>query len=494
MPLGFVLGGLGMEKLSANSLKHINITLEQMLEILNNSYDGIMVTDHKGTITFVSKVAYNNMGISEENLIGKNVRELVKQGIYDHSVVEEAIDSGMQVTGIVTVSNNNRVVSTCTPIFDKNGTLVMTVTNVRVEDLMDKYLQDLKKEKENAKRYKSAINYMAGLDRESSVIIAESPQMKHILSYLEKVAATSSTVFLQGESGTGKEVLSRFVHNESDRSQEPFIPVNCAAIPAELMESEFFGYEKGAFSGALPKGKPGFFEIANLGTLFLDEIGEMPLGMQTKLLRVLESGEVQRIGGVSLIKTDVRIISATNRNLEQNVKDGTFRKDLYYRLNVIPVTIPPLRERKEDILPIARLFMEKFNKKYGTELELTPEMEKTLLEYPWPGNIRELRNLIERMVIVPHETISQLSQEVQVAWNQPAKKIQETVESMKSHSGDLKSLVKATEKAYILRLLEEKEWRINEVAEILGIHRSMLYRKMQEFEIRKVVGVAKEEG
>lgn len=482
-----------MDNSIVKSLKHINITMDQMLEILNNSYDGIMVTDQEGKVIFVSKVAYNNMGISEETLIGQNVKALIKERIYDHSVVQEAIDSKEAVTGIVSVRNGNRVISTCTPIFDKTGNLVMTVTNVRVEGLMDKYLEELKKEKENAKRYKSAINYIAGLDRGSSVIIAESPQMKHILSYLEKVAVTSSTVFLQGESGTGKEVLSRFIHNESDRSQEPFIPVNCAAIPAELMESEFFGYEKGAFSGALPKGKPGFFEIADHGTLFLDEIGEMPLGMQTKLLRVLESGEVQRIGGVSLIKTDVRIVSATNRDLKENVKEGTFRKDLYYRLNVIPVKIPPLRERKEDILPIARLFMEKFNRKYGTELELTPEMEKTLLEYPWPGNIRELRNLIERMVIVPHETISQLRQEVQLAWNQPAMEIQETVESMKFHTGDLKSLVKATEKAYILRLLEEKEWRINEVADILGIHRSMLYRKMQEFGIRKVVGVAKEE-
>ena len=467
------------------------ISFDQMIEVLNNSSDGIMVTDHLGTVTYVSPVAYENMGLPEKDLIGRNVDDLVKEGRYDHSVVKDAIVKGERTTGIVTVKEGNRVVSTCTPIFDEKHKMVMTVTNVRVQSLMDKYLEELNAVKAKSRRYKSAIEYIGSLNKNRNAIIAESPSMIEILSYLEKVAWTNSTVYLQGESGTGKEVLSRFIHNESQRCNEPFIPVNCSAIPTELLESEFFGYEKGAFSGALTKGKPGFFEMADTGTLFLDEIGDMPLLLQTKLLRTIESGEVQRLGGTASIKTDVRLIVATNKDLALKVKDGTFREDLFYRINVIPVKIPPLRERKEDIVPIAEHFISQFNKKYDTGLSLTPEMKKTLEAHSWPGNIRELRNLIERMVIVPGSindiaelTIAGPSNENDVVID--AETLHEKVEH---HSGDLKSLVKSVEKEYITKLLNEKEWRINEIADILGIHRSMLYRKMQELGIQKKVGV-----
>ncbi|ETA79362.1 sigma-54 interaction domain-containing protein [Youngiibacter fragilis] len=474
---------------SQSLFKKPTISFDQMIDVLNNSSDGIMVTDHLGTVTYVSPVAYENMGLPEKDLIGRNVDDLVKEGRYDHSVVKEAIVRGERTTGIVTVKEGNRVVSTCTPIFDANHKIIMTVTNVRVQSLMDKYLEELNAVKAKSRRYKSAIEYIGSLDQSKNAIIAESPAMVEILSYLEKVAWTNSTVYLQGESGTGKEVLSRFIHNESQRSNEPFIPVNCAAIPTELLESEFFGYEKGAFSGALTKGKPGFFEMADTGTLFLDEIGDMPLNLQTKLLRTIESGEVQRLGGTTLIKTDVRLIVATNKDLALKVKDGSFREDLYYRINVIPVKIPPLRERKEDIVPIAEHFISQFNRKYDTGLSLTPEMKKTLEAHNWPGNIRELRNLIERMVIVPGSINDIAELTTAVPASEPAFDAAALSEKVAQHSGDLKSLVKAVEKEYISRLLNEKEWRVNEIADILGIHRSMLYRKMQELGIQKKVGV-----
>lgn len=465
------------------------ISFDQMIEVLNNSSDGIMVTDDLGCITYMSPVAYENMGRSEKDLIGKNVDDLVKEGRYDHSVVRDALNKGERTTGIVTVKEGNRVVSTCTPIFNENHKIVMTVTNIRVQSLMDKYLEELNAVKAKSRRYKSAIEYIGSLDKNRNAIIAESPAMIEILSYLEKVAWTNSTVYLQGESGTGKEVLSRFIHNESQRCNEPFIPVNCAAIPTELLESEFFGYEKGAFSGALTKGKPGFFEMADTGTLFLDEIGDMPLNLQTKLLRTIESGEVQRLGGTTLIKTDVRLIVATNKDLALKVKDGSFREDLYYRINVIPVKIPPLRERIEDIVPIAEHFISQFNKKYDTGLSVTPEMKKTLEAHSWPGNIRELRNLIERMVIVPGSINDIAELTIAVPTSEPVLDSTAIHEKVEHHSGDLKSLVKAIEKEYITKLLNDKEWRINEIADILGIHRSMLYRKMQELGIQKKVGV-----
>lgn len=474
---------------SQRLFKKPTISFDQMIDVLNNSSDGIMVTDHLGNVTYVSPVAYQNMGLPESEMIGMNVDDLVKAGRYDHSVVKDAIVKGERTTGIVTVKEGNRVVSTCTPIFDENHKMVMTVTNVRVESLMDKYLEELNSVKAKSRRYKSAIEYIGSLDKNKNTIIAESPAMLEILSYLEKVAWTNSTVYLQGESGTGKEVLSRFIHNESQRCNEPFIPVNCAAIPTELLESEFFGYEKGAFSGALTKGKPGFFEMADTGTLFLDEIGDMPLNLQTKLLRTIESGEVQRLGGTNLIKTDVRLIVATNKDLALKVKDGSFREDLYYRINVIPVKIPPLRERKEDIVPIALHFISQFNKKYDTGLSLTPEMKKTLEAHSWPGNIRELRNLIERMVIVPGSINDIAELTIAVPNSESALDSTAIHEKVEHHSGDLKSLVKAVEKEYITKLLNEKEWRINEIADILGIHRSMLYRKMQELGIQKKIGV-----
>ncbi|MBW8381260.1 MAG: sigma 54-interacting transcriptional regulator [Youngiibacter sp.] len=474
---------------SQRLFKKPTISFDQMIDVLNNSSDGIMVTDNLGNVTYVSPVAYQNMGLPESEMIGRNVDDLVKSGRYDHSVVKEAIIKGERTTGIVTVKEGNRVVSTCTPIFDENHKMVMTVTNVRVQSLMDKYLEELNVVKAKSRRYKSAIEYIGSLDKNRNAIIAESPSMIEILSYLEKVAWTNSTVYLQGESGTGKEVLSRFIHNESQRCNEPFIPVNCSAIPAELLESEFFGYEKGAFSGALTKGKPGFFEMADTGTLFLDEIGDMPLNLQTKLLRTIESGEVQRLGGTTLIKTDVRLIVATNKDLALKVKDGSFREDLYYRINVIPVKIPPLRERKEDIVPIAEHFISQFNKKYDTGLSLTPEMKKTLEAHSWPGNIRELRNLIERMVIVPGSINDIAELTIAVPANEASFDMDTIHEKVEQHSGDLKSLVRAVEKEYITKLLNEKEWRVNEIADILGIHRSMLYRKMQDLGIQKKIGV-----
>lgn len=474
---------------SQRIFKKTNISFDQMIEVLNNSSDGIMVTDSLGIITYMSPVAYQNMGLPEQELIGKNVDDLVKAGRYDHSVVRDALVKGERTTGIVTVKEGNRVVSTCTPIFDEKKKIIMTVTNIRIQSLMDKYLEELNSIKAKSRRYKSAMEYIGSLDKNKNAVIAESPAMIEILSYLERVAWTNSTVYLQGESGTGKEVLSRFIHNESQRCNEPFIPVNCAAIPSELLESEFFGYEKGAFSGALTKGKPGFFEMADTGTLFLDEIGDMPLSLQTKLLRTIESGEVQRLGGTTLIKTDVRLIVATNKDLALKVKDGSFREDLYYRINVIPVKIPPLRERKEDIVPIAEHFISQFNKKYDTDLSLTDETKKILEAHSWPGNIRELRNLIERMVIVPG-SINDIAELTSSSSESVASIDSNTIhERSEQHTGDLKSLVRAVEREYISKLLNEKEWRVNEIAEILGIHRSMLYRKMQELGIQKKVGV-----
>lgn len=465
------------------------ISFDQLIQIFNNSYDGIMVSDNKGKIIFASPSASLYMGIPMEMMLDSYVGDLIEKGVYDKSVVLDAIKSKKQQTDIVNMSNGNKVVSTSTPILNEKNEILMTVTNVRVESLLDKYAEELQKEKTKTKRYKSAINYISNLNVKSNEIIADSPQMKKILEYLIKASKTNSTILLQGESGTGKDVLSRFIHKNSKRASEPFIPVNCAAIPKELMESEFFGYEKGAFSGALAKGKPGYFELAHNGTLFLDEIGEMPMNIQSKFLRIIETGEVQRLGGTFLIKTDVRIVAATNKNLKEKVRKGTFREDLYYRLNVIPVKIPPLRERKEDIISLAKYFTNQFNTKYGTEKVLSEALMDKFLSYSWPGNIRELRNIIERVILVlgEDELVLKDNKSLELTSSGKNKNVEEFKldDIIQSHKGNLRTLTKTVEKEYIEKVLRECHWKISEVSKILGLHRSMLYRKMKEFNIKK---------
>jgi len=303
-------------------------------------------------------------------------------------------------------------------------------------------------------------------------IIGESKPIQEVLSTVARVAPTNSTVLIIGESGTGKELVARAVHTLSQRKDERFIPVSCAALPETLLESELFGYEKGAFTGAVKK-KEGRFELADGGTLFLDEIGDIPLETQVKLLRVIESQEFDRLGGKDTLKVDVRIIAATNQNLEKRIREKTFREDLYYRLNVISILIPPLRERKEDVIPLVEHFIKKSNQKCGKEIRgITQRAKEILLSYDWPGNVRELENIIERGVVLSRgdalddEDLSSLS-----------------FGKRKGISPDFS--LKEMEKSHILAVLEKNDWNLGQTSEILGIHRNTLRLKMKEYGIEK---------
>jgi len=318
--------------------------------------------------------------------------------------------------------------------------------------------------------------YLSQEGLKNSEPVAESQQMREIIKISNIIAKTDSTVMLIGETGTGKEVMARYIHQKSLRSKEPFIPVNCAAIPHELLESEFFGYVRGAFTGANPQGKPGLFEIADKGTLFLDEIAELPLAMQSKLLRVLESSEAQRLGDTNIYQTDIRFIAATNRDLITMISQKLFRSDLYYRLNVIPVYLPPLKERPEDILVLANKYLEELNRKYGLKKIFSTQATQAFLNYSWPGNVRELRNVVERLVITSASDILNFEDDSLIN----GKESLETVESSpgkKAYQGTLKSVIKAVEEEYINQVLAECGGRVGEAAQRLGIHRSMLYRK-----------------
>ncbi|MCM2277303.1 MAG: sigma-54 dependent transcriptional regulator [Oligoflexia bacterium] len=325
-----------------------------------------------------------------------------------------------------------------------------------------------------------------------SSIIGASPQMQEIFKVISKIAASPSTVLVWGESGTGKELVAFEIHRNSDRAGKPFIKINCAAIPATLIESELFGYERGAFTGAVGS-KPGRFELAHEGTLFLDEVAEMPMEMQVKLLRVLQEQEFERVGGVNTIKVDVRIITATNKDLDAEVKAGRFREDLFYRLNVVPIHLPALRERKEDVDLLVRFFLQQFNTKLRKAITgLTAETLQALRLYPWPGNIRQLENVLERMVLMSDGSVlgfDDLPEEVAAASGiVPGTAIETGAESSPS---TLKEIVKkqtqSIERELIEKALEETGGNVTRAAEKLGLSRKGLQLKLKELGIRRAV-------
>ncbi|MEP9412233.1 MAG: sigma-54-dependent Fis family transcriptional regulator [Candidatus Brocadia sp.] len=323
-------------------------------------------------------------------------------------------------------------------------------------------------------------------DEPGGVIIGNSQQMKEIYSLIKQVAKSpSTTVLIYGESGTGKELVARAIHHLSSRRNGRFVDINCAALTESLLEAELFGYEKGSFTGAITTGKPGLFEVADKGTIFLDEIGEMGIILQAKLLRILQERQFKRVGGINDIKIDVRVIASTNRNLEEEVEAGNFRKDLYYRLKVLPIYVPPLRERKEDIMLLVKHFVHKYNNEFNKNVHHIPaETERLLLEYHWPGNIRELKNVIERTVLISSN--GTLKPELGIPVDSRRKiTVGDSINDMCDNRGDddglnVRSLANI-EKQHIQRVLNETSWRRTEAAKILGINRTTLYNKIKEY-------------
>jgi nitrogen regulation protein NR(I) len=337
-------------------------------------------------------------------------------------------------------------------------------------------------------------------DRARAAIIGESAQMQDVFKIIDKVADTPSTILITGESGTGKELIASALHGASSRRDKPFIKINCAAIPHNLIESELFGYERGAFTGAVTS-KPGRFELADGGTLFLDEIGEIPVEMQVKLLRALQEGEFERVGGIKTTRVDVRLIAATNRDLQAEIEAGRFRKDLYYRLAVVPIALPPLRERRSDIPMLARHFIEKYNRKLNKRIEgITDEAMAQLQAYAWPGNIRELENLIERVLLFadgPHITAKDLPDTTRQGTTPPPASLAASIDTPTGEGG-LKDIVRMKaaelEKDLITKALEETGGNVTRAARLLQISRKSLQTKMKEFGLRDTAQDGREDG
>ncbi len=311
-------------------------------------------------------------------------------------------------------------------------------------------------------------------------IVGRDEKMLEIFELIKRVADSDATVLITGESGTGKELIARAIHQHSHRAQKPFVAVNCTAIPENLIESELFGHERGAFTGAVQR-RIGKFELAHHGTLFLDEIGSMRLDMQTKLLRALQEREIERVGGERTLKVDVRVVAATNADLRELVKARTFRDDLYYRLNVIPIYVPPLRERPTDIPLLVHYFLEKYNRQFNRHVRgFSPAAMEVLQAYHWPGNVRELENIVERLVVISnHEIIQQRELPLDLQSTQT-----HFVDALDEEECDLRKAVQQFEREYIRRVLEKTRWNQTAAARILGIHRNTLLGKIEQLDLR----------
>jgi two-component system, NtrC family, response regulator AtoC len=329
--------------------------------------------------------------------------------------------------------------------------------------------------------------FLSPEEAERDGLMGVSESIRVVYDTVRQVAPTTTTVFISGETGTGKELIAGAIHRHSPRAQNTFVKINCAAIAENLMESELFGYEKGAFTGAVVT-KPGKFELAHRGTLFLDEVGELPKDMQVKLLRVIQQQEFERVGGLRTIKVDVRLVTATNRNLFQDVKEGKFREDLFYRLNVFPISIPPLRNRREDVLPLTEFFVSKFNKKLGKSVKgIDPLIQDLFVAYDWPGNVRELENILERMVLMAKEdmiTFDSIPEDVKSSLSL-SPLIQEDGSQAKPFRDIIKEQKEEIERQVIIRVLDECGGNVTKAAAQLGLSRKWLQLKMTKYNLRK---------
>lgn len=367
--------------------------------IINSSYDGLWICDHEGNALMLNKASERINNVHADDVIGKNMKDLVKEGLFDKSVTLDVLEKKAPVTMMQKIQGGKKILVTGNPIFNDKGDIVFVVTNDRDITELDNLRRQLHEAQALAKGYISKLSRLQLEEADLSNIVFRSTEMQIIIETAIRVAQVDSTILLLGESGVGKGLIASLIHKQSERSKGPFIRVDLAGIPDSLMESELFGYEKGAFTGAKTEGKPGFFELADKGTLFLDEIGEIPLTSQSKLLRFLEDHHITHVGGTESKEIDVRIIAATNRKIEEMVASNNFRADLYYRLNVVPIHIPSLKNRKDDILPLSFHYLAKFNHAYKKNKSFSPEVMDALSNYDFPGNIRELANIIERLVV-----------------------------------------------------------------------------------------------
>ena len=474
-------------KLSENKSKDAKLVLlsrkVQELEDLNrdligmieNSYDAVAIVDNESRLLLINPAFERVMGLKKSEVLGRKISDLVAEGVSDTGASLKVIETGKPQTVIINTKSGKQVLSTGIPVFDHNGNIARIFCNLR--DVTE--LNILKERYEQSKKLIS--KYLLELHEVKRIetmkyFIARSKQMKQVVEAAYRLARFDTTVLILGESGVGKDLIARIVHEASPRMETgTFVKINCGAIPEDLLESELFGYKSGAFTGASKEGKPGYFEVADKGTLFLDEIGDLPMRLQVKLLSVIQDQEITRIGDVNKKKVDVRIIAATNQDLEKMVRNGKFREDLYYRLNVVPIYIPPLRERKEEIPFLLAHYVDKYNKKYKTQHRLSQEVAEIFSSYRWPGNVRELANLVEHLVVVTDEPVLRLE-------HIPSKYVSKTEEKDEEIPEEMKSLREEVERfeTQLIKKVLARTHNYEEAANILRISLSTLTRRIRK--------------
>ncbi|WP_286178772.1 sigma 54-interacting transcriptional regulator [Bacillus sp. B4EP4a] len=460
--------------IDAHKTDKLNRALDAIIE---NSYDGIYITDQDGITLYTNSAIERITGIPKEYYIGKSVDQLIKRGILNASVTHKVVKLRRTVSVVQDNFAGKETLITGSPVFNAEGEIEQVVTNIRDLSDLNELMHELTKVNELNNQYKQEIEKLRKITSKDGVVFV-SDKMKMIYEIAERISDIDATVLILGETGVGKDVLARNIYNRSIRSKKgDFIKINCGAIPADLLESELFGYEGGAFTGANQKGKPGMFELAESGILFLDEVGELPLQLQVKLLRALQEREIQRIGGTKPKKIDVRIIAATNRNLSEMVKSGDFREDLFYRLNVIPITIPPLRERREDILALTDLFLTKANEQYKFSKEIDSRLKEYFYQHDWPGNVRELINIVERLVVLTDNqilSINDLPEEYQ-----PENRNQPNLNATLT----LKEAVERAEKEILTKAAQTYQTTY-EIAEALDSSQATIVRKLKKYRLK----------
>lgn len=442
--------------------------------MVQNSYDGMAIMDDEGRLILLNPAVERIMGLKNDETLNRKVSDLITEGIIDNGSTIKVLETGQRQTVLINTVAGRQVLSTGTPVLDAEGKVQRIYCNLRDVTGLNELREKFELSQTLLSKYLLELNEVKQQKARDTSIVAHSSGMRQLVETAYRMGRVDATVLLLGESGVGKELFARLIHQAGARAETgSFVKINCGAIPGELLESELFGYEAGAFSGAGREGKPGYFVIADKGTLFLDEIGDMPMPLQVKLLSVLQDREVTRLGGTKPTSVDVRIIAATNRNLEERIAAGLFREDLYYRLNVVPLHIPPLRERREDIPFLLSRFLEKYNKKYGQSKRLGGETVALLGAYSWPGNVRELSNLMEHVAVVgddqvihPEQLPAKYLSPAQVEYSEGATEL------------PLKDAVEKYELGLIKRVVSNSE-TLEGAAHRLGVSMSTLTRRLR---------------
>jgi PAS domain S-box-containing protein len=451
----------------------MNRQLEMYELILESIYNGIMVTDAEGYITHFNKPYGQFLELDPDEQIGRHCTEVI-ENTRMHIVAQTG---KAEINQTQWIKGQNMVVQRI-PIW-QDGKVIAVFGQVMFKDIKDvsKLANKLSMLESKVKLYEEELITLRSTRYTFDSIIGTSQAITILKKEALNAATNQFPVLITGDSGTGKELFAQAIHHASPRKLYPFVRINCSAIPKDLLESELFGYDKGAFTGAKAEGKPGKFEIANHGTVFLDEIGDLPLEMQPKLLRVVEEKEFERVGGTRMIRSDFRVIAATNQNLEKMLSDGRFRKDLYYRLNVIPLQIPPLRERRNDIIPLARHFMHQMAQEAVLpEINIGAEAKKALMRHDWPGNVRELLNVLER-------TLSSIETDTIRLVDLPFYLHRTQKKPPQKNQTSIREVQAMAEKEAIRYALKEANHNKVRAAKILGIHRTLLYKKMKKYKI-----------